>query len=287
MPESGFFSISDFAEFTRTTRDTLLHYDRIGLLSPVIRGENNYRYYSSTQLAIVNVIRTFQQLGMSLEDIARLRDRRTPELANTVFEHQIEEIDKKIEEWLRARKLLLTLKKAIDSVSNLDENAITVKFMPAEAIVLGDINDYSRDRTDHDALLSFYHDIGQKYPGIDLNYPVWATCSQERLKQGDWSYPDRFYFYNPEGYDRRPAALYAIGYKRGGYRPNDDLYNRLVKYIDTHGYEICGDAYEEYPINEICAIDDNDYLIRVMITVREKNKDPESDDNDLAVGDNR
>jgi len=269
MSESGLLSISDFAEFTRTTRDTLLHYDRIGLLSPVSRGENNYRYYSSSQLAIVNVIRTFQQLGMSLEDIRELRDRRTPELADLVFKRQIKEIDDKIEEWVRARKLVLTLRKTIHSVSNVDENVITVKFLPAEAIVLGDLNDYSRDRTDYDALLSFYHDVSFKYPDIDLNYPVWATYSQERIKQGDWDHPDRFYLYNPEGYDRRPASLYVIGYMRGGYSPNDELYLRLVEYINKNGYEINGDAYEEYPLNEICATDDNDYLIRVMIAVKE------------------
>ena len=269
MPESGLLSISDFAEFSRTTRDTLLHYDRIGLLSPVQRGENNYRYYSSSQLAIVNVIRTFQQLGMSLEDIKTLRDHRTPELANMVFEKQIDEIDTKIKEWVSARKLLLTLKKAINSVSNIDERVITVKYLPAEAIVLGDLNDYSRDRTDYDALLSFYRDISLKYPDIDLNYPVWATYSQERLKRRDWTHPDRYYFYNPEGYDRRPASLYAIGYMRGGYNPNHELYEILYEYISKNGYEICGDAYEEYPLNEICATDDRDYLIRVMITVRE------------------
>ena len=270
MPESGLLSISDFAEFSRTTRDTLLHYDRIGLLSPVQRGDNNYRYYSSSQLAIVNVIRTFQQLGMSLDDIRSLRDRRTPELANMVFERQVEEIDTKIKEWVSARKLLLTLKKAINSVSGIDEREITVKFLPAEAIVLGDLNDYSRDRTDYDALLSFYHDISLKYPDLDLNYPVWATYSMDKLITKDWGHPDRYYFYNPEGYDRRPAALYAIGYKRGGYAPNHELYQRLEDYINSNGYEICGDAYEEYPLNEICAIDDKDYLIRVMITIKEK-----------------
>jgi len=270
MPESGLLSISDFAEFSRTTRDTLLHYDRIGLLSPVLRGENNYRYYSSSQLAIVNVIRTFQQLGMSLDDIRALRDRRTPELANMVFERQIDEIDTKIKEWVSARKLLLTLKKAINSVSSIDERAITAKFLPAEAIVLGDINDYSRDRTDYDALLSFYNDISIKYPDLDLNYPVWATFSQDKMKQKNWHHPDRYYFYNPEGYDRRPAAMYVIGYKRGGYGPNDVLYERLYEFIEKHNYEICGDAYEEYPLNEICAIDDTDYLVRVMIMVKEK-----------------
>ena len=270
MPESGLLSISDFAEFSRTTRDTLLHYDRIGLLSPVLRGKNNYRYYSGSQLAIVNVIRTFQQLGMSLEEIKGLKDQRTPDRANLVFERQIEEIDKKIKEWVSARKLLLTLKKAINSVSGVDEQSIEVRYLSAEAIILGAINDYSQDRTDYDALLSFYHDISEKYPDLDLNYPVWATYSQNKLEQKDWKHPDRYYFYNPEGYDRRPAALYVIGYKRGGYIPHCDFFERLYNYIDNNGYEICGDAYEEYPLNELCAIDDKDYLIRVMITVREK-----------------
>jgi len=268
MPESGLLSISAFAEFARTTRDTLLHYDRIGLLSPIMRGDNNYRYYSSSQLAIVNVIRTFQQLGMSLDEIKELSNRRTPELANTVFERQIDEIDRKIEEWARARKLLLTLKKAITSASNLDENAITVEFLSAEAIILGDLNDYSRGRTDYDALLSFYHDIAQKYPNIDLNYPVWAMYSQERIEQRSWKNPERYYLYTPDGYDRRPAAFYAIGYMRGGYGPNERIYERLTEYIYANGYEICGNAYEEYPLNEISATDDNNYLIRVMITVR-------------------
>jgi len=270
MPESGLLSISDFAEFSRTTRDTLLHYDRIGLLSPVLRGENNYRYYSISQLAIVNVIRTFQQLGMSLEEIGGLSDKRTPELADKVFKLQIEEIDNKIKEWVKARKLLLTLQKAINSVSGIDERDITVEFMPAEAIVLGGINDYSRNRSDYDALLSFYNDVSRNYPEIDLNYPVWATYSQDSLIKKDWSNPDRYYFYNPEGYDRKPAALYAVGYKRGGYCTNYDLFERINDYIDKNGYEICGDAYEEYPLNEICATDDKDYLVRIMIAVRKK-----------------
>jgi effector-binding domain-containing protein len=112
--------------------------------------------------------------------------------------------------------------------------------------------------------------MGQKYPDLDMNYPVWATYSQNRIKERDWNHPDRYYFYNPEGYDRRPAALYAIGYKRDGYKPNSTLYERLVDYIDKNGYEICGDAYEEYPLNEISTIDDRNYLVRLMISVREK-----------------
>ena len=272
MSDVGLISISDFSKFSRLTRDTLLHYDRIGLLSPVKRGDNNYRFYTGSQLAVVNVIRTLQQLGMTLDEIKKLKDRRTPELTEEVLARQVEKIDRKIEDWIRARKLLLTIRKTIFSVKDIDESKIMIQYLPSEAIVLGDLNDYSDGRTYYDTLLSFYHKISEKHPGLDLNYYVWGIVSSDRVKQGDWSGADRFYFYNPEGNDRRPAALYAIGYIRGGYDQGGALYRRLVDYIDKNGFEICGNAYEEYPLNEVCIADEENYLIRVMITVREKIK---------------
>ena len=264
------FSVGDFAEFSRTTRDTLHHYDKIGLLSPMSRGENKYRYYSSGQLAMINVIRTLQELGLPLAEIKILKDNRTPENVSSTLLRQIEKIDLKISEWVRARKLLLMFQKTINEVLNVDEEAITIQFMPAEAIILGDLNDYSRGRNDYDALLSFYHNISKKYPDLNLNYPVWGFFSKERIKRGDWRWPERYYFYNPEGYDKRPAALYAIGYTRGGYGQCGNLYNRIIDYIDRNNFEICGDTFEEYPLNEFSISDDTNYLIRVMITVREK-----------------
>ena len=270
MKRKATFTVAEFAEFSRTTRDTLLHYDKIGVLSPESRGENNYRFYSSAQLGIVNLIRTYQALGMTLAEIIDLKEHRTPERVDEHMEQQIKRIDKKIDEWVRARKLLFTLKKIIHSALNVDENMIFVQFMQADAIVLGELNDYSLGRNEYDALLSFYRSCNEKHPDLDLNYPVWGFFSEERVKQKDWVWPDRFYFMNPEGHDKKPAALYAIGYTRGGYGQSAELYTRMLDYIDVNGFEICGPAYEEYPLNEICVPEDRNYLMRVMITVRER-----------------
>ena len=270
MPKSGLFPVNAFAKFSRTTKYALRHYDKFGLLSPTSRGENDYRYYSAGQLAIVNGIRTMQALGMPLGEIKALKDRRTPKVMDEVYSQQIMEIEKKIAEWVRARKLIVTLQKMIHPVLDVDEQKITTGYLAAEAIVLGGLNDYSRGRDDYDALLTFYHAISDKYLDIDLNYPVWGVFSKKRIKRGDWRWPDRFYFHNPEGHDRKPAALYAIGYARGGYGQTDGLYRRMIEYIGGNGLEICGDAYEEYPLNELCISDEENYLIRVMIAVRER-----------------
>jgi len=272
MTENGLFSISEFAKYSRTTRDTLLFYDKIGLLSPVSRKDNNYRYYSANQLVTVCVIRALQQLGMSLDEIKDLKGRRTPELSEEVLEQQIIKIDNKIDEWNRARKLLHTLRKTIHSVRDIEENVVTVCRMPAEAIILGDLNDYSDDKTFFDTFLSFYHNMSKNNPEIDMNYPVWAIHSEENIRQGNLYRPDRFFFFNPEGHDKKPAALYAVCCKRCGYGDTSDVYEKLIDYIDTNGYEICGYIYEEYPLNETCVADFDNYVLRIMVTIREKRK---------------
>jgi len=270
MTENGFFSISEFAKYARTTRDTLLHYDRIDLLPPASRRDNNYRYYSPNQLLSVSVIRALQQLGMSLETIRDLKNKRTPELSSEILEQQIVEIDSKIEEWNRARKLLHTIQKMIRSVSDIDENTVTIRSLPAEAIIMGDLNDYSNNRMFYDAFLDFYHSMSFQNPDLDLNYPVWAIHTQDNIRQGILHQPDRFFFYNSDGHDKKPAALYAIICKRCGYGETTDLYENLISYIDSHNYEICGYIYEEYPLNETCVADYDNYVLRVMAPVREK-----------------
>jgi DNA-binding transcriptional MerR regulator len=273
MRRDSLFAIADFSEFSRLSRDTLYHYDRIGLLSPATRGENGYRYYSKGQLAVANVIRTLHKLGMSLTEIKALLAQRTPDQINTMLLNQMEEIDRKIDDWISARKLLSALQKSIYPVLHINEGAVTVQSLPEEAIVLGGLNDYSDGKKAYDALASFYSSMKNRYPGLDLNCPVWGMFSEGRVSKRDWALPDRYYFYSPKGQDKKPAALYAVGYARGGYGQTEELYERILRYIDENGFEICGPAFEEYPLNEICVKNENEYLIRVMITVRKERLD--------------
>ena len=270
MTDNGLLTINKFAKISRVTRDTLVHYDNLGLLTPISRGTNNYRYYSIGQVAVVKVIRTLQELGMALDEINSIKHNMTPALISEILEQQNNKIEQKIDEWFRAQKLLFTIRQTINSTLDVDVDKIAIKFMAAESIILGDLNDYSRDRNNYDALHSFYDAMQAKYPDLNLNYPVWGIYSAERIKQGDWDLPDRYYFYYPEGCDKKPTSLYAIGYTRGRFGQSGELYKRLIDFIYSNGYEICGDAYEEYPLNAVCITDDTNHLTRVMITVCKK-----------------
>ena len=267
MKTTQIFTSTEFAQFARTTRDALLHYEELGLIKPNARSKGNRRQYSYSQLATVNLIHICQSLGMKLTDIQTLIENRSPELIYKLLAEQIKCIDGNIEDWRRARKLLCVVMDTIHSVRDVDESGITVQWKPKQAITLGEQNDYSGDRDNYDALDSFYQHFHKKHPHMDMNYPVWGLFSEERIKQRDWHWPDKFYFNDPGGTDERLAGFYAVGYKRGGYGQTSDLYERMLEYISYHNFVICGPTYEEYPLNELCINDDKNYLMRIMITV--------------------
>lgn len=68
------YKIGLFSQMNRVTIKTLRHYDEVGLLSPAhVDEETGYRYYSSNQLPALNQIICLRQIGMSLDEIARIQ----------------------------------------------------------------------------------------------------------------------------------------------------------------------------------------------------------------------
>jgi len=68
------WSVGDVARLTGVTVRALHHYDRIGLLRPSIRSAAGYRGYDQADLARLQRVLAYRELGFSLEDIGRLLD---------------------------------------------------------------------------------------------------------------------------------------------------------------------------------------------------------------------
>ncbi|MCL2865019.1 MAG: MerR family transcriptional regulator [Lachnospiraceae bacterium] len=270
MKDKGIFSVSAFAKYSRTTKDALLHYDRIGLLSPTFRAENGYRYYHPGQLAIINVIRTMQDLGLTLVEIKEIINGRSQDNIAAIFTEQIGKIDEKIDDLYNTKELFVTLRNNVAIGLAVKEKSLGIEYVKEASYTLGEQNDYSKGANDFDALNVFYSKTQERYPKLSLNYPVWGYFRPERIKKYDWRWPDKYFFYHPQGEEVRPGGLYCVGYTRGGYGECGELYKRSLAYIEKNGYEVFEGAYEEYLLNEIFITDEKNYLIRLMISVREK-----------------
>lgn len=64
------FSIGEIAKFLGITRRIILNYEEHGLVKPdVKKGENGNRFYTIDTFTQIRIIRTFQNLGLSLDEI--------------------------------------------------------------------------------------------------------------------------------------------------------------------------------------------------------------------------
>lgn len=69
------YRIGEFSKIAQVSGRLLRYYDEIGLLQPTHTDrETGYRYYSAKQLPRLNRILALKELGLSLEQVARLLD---------------------------------------------------------------------------------------------------------------------------------------------------------------------------------------------------------------------
>lgn len=64
-----YLTTGQFAKLCGTSKDTLFHYDRVGLLKPKYVSANGYRRYSPEQFFEFDLIWVLKEAGSSLEDI--------------------------------------------------------------------------------------------------------------------------------------------------------------------------------------------------------------------------
>ncbi len=74
MSKSTNLKIGELAKQTGFAVGTLRYYSDLGLLQPVQRGDNGYRYYSQDAGQQVKFIKKAQALGFTLEEIKQILD---------------------------------------------------------------------------------------------------------------------------------------------------------------------------------------------------------------------
>ncbi len=258
--------ISEFGEITGIKRANLIFYDKIGLLSPEYRGENDYRYYTRRQLGIAYLISGLRNIGIPIKDIKQYAEQRTPLKMLQLFSEKEKDIEKEIKALREIQGVMKLYANLVKETIEDDIENIVIKKMPQKEILAGSLLNEETARDYSKASFDFYNSNLEQ--GRSLNYPFGIIVSKNSLLQNDFRCIMQCYFSVPDfGNSIRPSGRYVIGYMYGNYGQSYQLYEKLLKYIKKNNLKICGDAYEEYPFNEITTENENEYLIRLMIQI--------------------
>lgn len=131
------FKISEFSKIAQVPASLLRYYDKIGLFKPVHIDEiNNYRHYDASQLAELSRILALKELGLSLEQIAKLikEDVSTEEIRG-MFTLRKVQIEQSLEAEAARLKVVETRLKQLERRQSEEREDIILKSLPAQPFV--------------------------------------------------------------------------------------------------------------------------------------------------------
>lgn len=93
------YTIGQFSRICKVTTKALRHYEKMGLLTPAQVDRNNqYRYYTRDQVAVVKNITALKDLGIPLKLVKRLIDEREdPEAVGSLLEEHRRHLLRQVE----------------------------------------------------------------------------------------------------------------------------------------------------------------------------------------------
>ena len=138
--ECNCFTAGELASLFGISKQTLLYYDKIHLLSPDFIGENGYRHYSVAQYLDLEIIVNLRSLNISLADIKYYLEHRNKECFLEQLQKRATECAKIIKENERICRSIQRISANIQQNNNLPLNQITVTWKEQRYIRLTELH---------------------------------------------------------------------------------------------------------------------------------------------------
>lgn len=266
-----YFTTGEFAKICKVNKQTLIYYDQIGLLSPIMKDNKDYRYYSIAQYEFFSVIELLKAVGMSLKDIQKYMAEKSPENFLDLMYQQKEIVAKKRRELEMIESIIDVKIDLTKAALNLDFDSITIEHLPEATLYLSkNIEDSTEEQFTH-AVSDFIDELDRSQ--LDTGYPIGGMTRREQVLAGNYDNYSYLYIEQPhprEGhpYFRAIEGDFIVGYHIGTSATLGESYERLFKVMREKGFELGKYVYEEYIYDAVIKNREEDYVTKIMIEIK-------------------
>jgi DNA-binding transcriptional MerR regulator len=266
----NYLTTGEFAKLCKVKKQTLFHYDQIGLLSPILKDSKGYRYYSIRQLELFNVISLLKDLGMSLNEIQQYTLNKSPEKFLSIMHQQKKEMTKQREIIDMNEKIIDAKIKLMEGITNVNFDQITLKNCPMSALYLSkNIQDIPSEKL-VEAVSDFYDELHRHQ--LNTGYSLGYITKREQILKGEYRNYSYLYMKQPhpkEGYPyfHMVQGGFLVGYHRGGDRTVQCTYNRLLENLNYLNLSLGEYVFEECIYKYVVKNQEEDFITKIMIQV--------------------
>lgn len=265
-----YLTTGEFAKLCKVNKQTLFYYDQIGLLSPILKNEKGYRYYSIHQIELFFVIDLLKDLDMSLNDIQLYMQKKSPERYLSLMYQKKEEIVKKRKEIEMKEKFIDTQIGLIEKASHLDFHQVTLEPLPEATLYLSRNIENITEEEFVEVVSDFLKELNESH--LDTGYPIGVITKREQVLKGEYTNYSYLYMEQPNPKDGHPyfksvKGDFIIGYHIGDENTIHDTYKRLFLEMDRLNVTIGEYVFEEYIYDSVVKNHKEHYVTKIMIQV--------------------
>ncbi|MFJ8518556.1 MerR family transcriptional regulator [Lysinibacillus xylanilyticus] len=266
-----YFTTGEFAKICKVNKQTLIYYDQIGLLSPIMKDSKDYRYYSIAQYEFFSVIELLKAVGMSLKDIQKYMAEKSPENFLDLMYQQKEIVAKKRRELEMIESIIDVKIDLTEEALHLDFNSITIEHLPEATLYLSKNIEDSKEEQFTKAVSDFIDELDRFQ--LDTGYPIGGITRREQILAGNYDNYSFLYIEQPhlrEGhpYFKAIEGDFIVGYHVGNSATLGESYERLFKVMREKGFELGEYVYEEYIYDAVIKNREEDYVTKIMIEIK-------------------
>lgn len=258
-----------FANLKSVSKDTLFHYDRIGIFSPEIKAENGYRYYSINQLDVFNVITILKELNMPLREIKEYLSKRSPEGLIILLEKEEAILDDKIKQLQKMKNIISEKARITKVATSLEPSEILFEENDEELLVITEAEPFTGDKSIYHSMIK--HEKYLNIYKIDTPHSVgWMRDTNKVLANEKFNYDYLFTRVSKESnyYNfKRSKGTYLTAYHKNGYSSISDAYNKLINFAKDQGIELQGFFYEDILLDDLSVKGYEEYLIKISVRI--------------------
>ncbi|WP_018931206.1 MerR family transcriptional regulator [Gracilibacillus lacisalsi] len=268
-----YLTTGEFAKLCRVNKQTLFYYDQIGLLSPMLKNEKGYRYYSIHQLELFTLITLLKDLGMSLHDIRQYVEHKSPEKFLSIMHQQKEKVAKQRMEIEMKENMIDAQIELMNKAARIDFDQVSVERLPEQTYYLSkNIEDIS-DEEFFEVFSDFVEELYKLH--IDTGYPIGGLTKREQVLKGEFTnysylYIKQLHSQKDNPYLKTIKGDFLIGYHKGEDKKIHHTYKRLLSELERLNLELGDYVLEEYIYDTVVKNSEEQYVTKIMMQVRSK-----------------
>ena len=271
--EKHYFKTAEFAALCGVKKDTLLHYDHIGLLKPQWVGENGYRYYAAQQLRTYDLIAVLRRLGTPLAEIRDYLTRRSPQALLELLEEKEAQLAAERRRLEEMSRLLHTAMEGAQLAQAVRPGEIRLETLPPAHCAVVEAPDFAGGKFEEARYLLHIRQLlawAREHGTVSL--ASGDIICRESMEKGDFMEDYYFCLVPPEtqGWPLRvrPGGTYAVLYHQGSYQSEYAACRRLWEWVHAQGYPVDGDLYEENLVDYTTSEDPRGYLLKLSLKIQ-------------------